>query len=630
MLELYTDSGKEGVRWTAFILEEAIPFVVEFASSTSHSPFFLCTNHNGVFKYICLSSQNTLTISATNPNILSFEVTQLFEMAYVEKIKKSTSEEEIPEEELHPRENVQETDVLPGVQVNDTESATQIYSQTKCNSSLIIKVPDDPPKPLISCAFAEGALGMTLKRRNNGVIYVGNVEENTQAADHNICVGDILWSIGDKVVGNVAINKEGWGELVTFIKQAPRPLGMVFHKISTANKDINESSEEIAKDKNECSSVRSNFSLVDFPSNDTPHSQVPDTPPSLISAPSSSGSLCESEYSQCTTAQSVETSGTGVTETSSVVHVKSQQHEDLSVKQEAQDLVLSTAGEKLSVEHVIMEEISNRLIFKNVAADNSAASSKAKSWRSSILGGSGSSKNSQSERCHPSFQLVVKGRHLVFEGELLLLGRKALWHVKIPKVLFLFNDILLVATPSATSTGTGNKCVVDNIIDLMTCKINCRVSSSHELVSGQIDVEKKPLLWELLYPSSSGSGSMIFLCSSIKEQKQWVDNMTNSICENVVTKNGTSDLGFGWRHQYLLGTMHAAVLQRSEEHVVKLLECYADGEVDDEALEGTDSDGYTPLHYACILRLSKIVQLLQESRFEILRSCNVAFCFSAF
>jgi hypothetical protein len=107
---------------------------------------------------------------------------------------------------------------------------------------------------------------------------------------------------------------------------------------------------------------------------------------------------------------------------------------------------------------------------------------------------------------------------------------------------------------------------------------------------------------------------MVFLCPSQEQQQKWVQHMSHSICEHVITLNGSSSLGVGWRHQYLLGTMHAAVMQRNQALIVNLLESFAAGEIEEEALEGPDEDGYTPLHYACILRLTGIVQLLQESR----------------
>jgi hypothetical protein len=86
MLEI-DDTSREGqtvTRWTSFVLEEAATWTLEFADSTSTSsssgsPFFLCMKHGGLLKYLCLSSEQSLVLSPTNPNLLAFEVIQLFE-----------------------------------------------------------------------------------------------------------------------------------------------------------------------------------------------------------------------------------------------------------------------------------------------------------------------------------------------------------------------------------------------------------------------------------------------------------------------------------------------------------------------------------------------------------------------
>jgi hypothetical protein len=113
---------------------------------------------------------------------------------------------------------------------------------------------------------------------------------------------------------------------------------------------------------------------------------------------------------------------------------------------------------------------------------------------------------------------------------------------------------------------------------------------------------------------------MVFLCPSLDIQQKWVQHLAHCICEHVSVVNGSSDLGIGWRHQYVLGTMHAAVLQRNQPQIINLLESFANGEVEEDALEGADEDGYTPLHYASILRLTGIVRLLQESRCDVILS----------
>eukprot|EP00603_Paraphysomonas_imperforata_P007992 CAMPEP_0114430546 /NCGR_PEP_ID=MMETSP0103-20121206/10098_1 /TAXON_ID=37642 ORGANISM="Paraphysomonas imperforata, Strain PA2" /NCGR_SAMPLE_ID=MMETSP0103 /ASSEMBLY_ACC=CAM_ASM_000201 /LENGTH=1336 /DNA_ID=CAMNT_0001599999 /DNA_START=113 /DNA_END=4123 /DNA_ORIENTATION=- len=794
MLEVEDSAGD--IRWTSFILEEALVFTIEYVDSTDPSIFYLCTKHEGVFKYICLSSDRTLLLSATCPDILSFEVIELFEadsnasedsgeneksdlnattnietntdvqdgvhyagnlmkkgddiigkwkqryfvarnekdnfrIDYYEKeggskkgsidctdmeVMRSTVKDEKFGIVLRPsshedgagsrdssrldsnrrdsgrtdsgrrdsgrsessrskgriyrlkalsaesqdewllvfsracesiyalnNEHVDGDDVPPMEQLDSSDqrppspakltaerlvetSEARTRSRSNSAGSLTIKIPRETranSSSLLTCMFEEGALGMTLKRRTSGVIYIATVEDNTQAASQLLTPGDTLWSIGSKMVGNVAVDKAGWGELVSYIKQTPRPIEMVFQRAPSTTFDAKQEEikqEEAALEKEECSSTRSAYSLVDYPTATPtaaregvkPRPPSPSTPMSLQSMPSmtnSSGSL-----------QSMDTTAT--CSTGGVLVQSTQQNEDTEIPSERsgddklEENEYTGCDEETDIERSIVEDLSKQLIFKNV--DSSPSAPTGKGWRSSILGGRGGGRpKSGKAPTKPSFQLVQDGRRLAFEGQLLLLSKRALWQVKIPKMLYLFNDILIVAVPSASSTGGDNKYVVEQVIELMTCKINCNVSATHEMVDGNIEADKRSHLWELLYPASSGTGSMVFLCPTLDVQQKWVQHMAHCICEHVRDINGSTNLGIGWRHQYVLGTMHAAVLQRKESLVIHLLESFAEGTVEEDALEGADEDGYTPLHYASILRLTGIVRLLQESSADV-------------
>ena len=793
---LMLEDSHGDIRWTSFELEEALVFTVEFTQPDSHSHFYLCTTHEGVLKYVCISPDGHLVLSAnlSSVDMISFEVIELFEAVtsdiesevvspesttasvnnttpsavhttttdtttshespesgtvhyagnlmkkgddilgkwkqryfvarnevdhfridYYEKeggskkgfidctgmeAVKSTAQDEkfglllLPpmdknsgagnrdsgrsmgrkssggriyrlkapsaesqeewlqvftracqggdskasldnergEESVSREQRSPSPALLTAERLSETSLQSPSRTRSRSNSagSLTISIPGDTSvrrlsTSLFTCMFEDGALGMTLKRRTCGVIYIATVEANTQAAKHKLSPGDTLWSIGSKVVGNVAVDKEGWVDLVGYIKQTPRPIEMVFQKMPTTTEGSGQeeaSPEDIAQEKEECSSTRSAYSLVDYPtvtptaSRDgvKPRAPSPSTPMSLQSMPSmtSSGSL-----------QSMDTSTTG-SSGGVIVSQPIQQKEDLETEIEKAELDEQVVEEDKDIERSIVESLSKVLIFKD---SDSTAGPSGKKWRGSILGGSKAKGGKPVAK--PSFQLVKDGRRLAFEGQLSLLSKRALWQVKVPKMLYLFNDLLIVAVPSTTSASSGgdNKYVVEQIIELMTCKINCNVSASHEMVDGNIEPSKRPLLWELLYPASTGTGSMVFLCPSLDIQQKWVQHLAHCICDHVSVVNGSSDLGIGWRHQYVLGTMHAAVLQRNQPQIINLLESFANGEVEEDDLEGADEDGYTPLHYASILRLTGIVRLLQESRCDVILSDNCSAIF---
>ena len=61
----------------------------------------------------------------------------------------------------------------------------------------------------------------------------------------------------------------------------------------------------------------------------------------------------------------------------------------------------------------------------------------------------------------------------------------------------------------------------------------------------------------------------------------------------------------GWRHQFVAGTLHSAVISRDEHKIRDLLSR------DDSAIDTIDDDGYSALHYACMYRCTNAVRLLR-------------------
>jgi ankyrin repeat protein len=75
--------------------------------------------------------------------------------------------------------------------------------------------------------------------------------------------------------------------------------------------------------------------------------------------------------------------------------------------------------------------------------------------------------------------------------------------------------------------------------------------------------------------------------------------------------------GIGWKHQYMMGTMHSAVLTRDVRKVTSLLDRCLAGDLEYADMETQDDEGYTPLHYACLLRLTNITRVLHESNADV-------------
>ena len=63
----------------------------------------------------------------------------------------------------------------------------------------------------------------------------------------------------------------------------------------------------------------------------------------------------------------------------------------------------------------------------------------------------------------------------------------------------------------------------------------------------------------------------------------------------------------------MLGTMHSAVISRDEGKVKELILKCENGQLNQAVIDSLDEDGYSPLHYASILRLPGIVRVLSAS-----------------
>ena len=83
---------------------------------------------------------------------------------------------------------------------------------------------------LVQVIFDDGPLGVTLRRRNNGTVYVHDRVAGSQAMDLDIVNLDELWQVGEHLVAFDKIDSERWTELIEYIKVKERPLLIVFRR----------------------------------------------------------------------------------------------------------------------------------------------------------------------------------------------------------------------------------------------------------------------------------------------------------------------------------------------------------------------------------------------------------------
>jgi ankyrin repeat protein len=212
--------------------------------------------------------------------------------------------------------------------------------------------------------------------------------------------------------------------------------------------------------------------------------------------------------------------------------------------------------------------------------------------------------------------LLIEGRKVLKQGELSVLGKNSLWGSKKyeKRRVILCNDIFIIAIPQG-----GNVAALEYVLDLPTCKIR---SLGHVFgavgeatdpmaegnASGRVSIED--LVFDLIAPPM---GEITFVGDSKEIKDVWVLTIFLAICDNV----GDSERVLGWRHQYMLGTMHSAVICRDEHRIRELIGLCNDGRLSFLSIEQPDEEGYTPLHYACIMRLHTIIDLLHQATADV-------------
>jgi ankyrin repeat protein len=406
----------------------------------------------------------------------------------------------------------------------------------------------------IETFFDEGKLGVTLRRRaDDGIVFVFEVLADSQAVNIDVLPGDELWAVDSSDIGGTPLDQEAWQGLINYIKTSPRPIRLVWKRTMKQ------------------------------------HRPLPVPPASASSdSPSSQKVNPPQQHRMSVTPQTP---------------VEQEQH---------------------SPEYVELKKVLVRLVSKDKESGGGG-----------VLGGlvgvgagnTGSLKKSSAD----PMSLLKEGRRLIKVGDVMVETKSnSIWtkQQNNKRRLILLNDLLLITIPQA-----GNVYSLESIIDLQVCKIKSLgyVFSLHannvpspELANNMAadasssasqdgastgDSNAGDTSFELLWPG----GDIQLFAESHFAKDNWVNCIYLTICDCL--KDGTNHLG--WRHQYLIGTMHSAVLSRNEERVKDLIALCNAGRLDFKAIESYDEEGYTPLHYACMLRLQGIIKLLHEATADV-------------
>lgn len=168
---------------------------------------------------------------------------------------------------------------------------------------------------------------------------------------------------------------------------------------------------------------------------------------------------------------------------------------------------------------------------------------------------------------------------------------------------YLLNEYLLVV-----SVQDDGRLLLEETISLKSCQIKCEdyhgLLDKTTLVTGN-DLNILELMWL--------QGSMTISFKNDDEKNAWASAIFAGICDTV----SDVDRRIGWRHHIRLGTIHSAIVTRD----MALLDAYKErcesGALDYSIFDQQDDEGFTPIHYACIFRITYIVQFLLETGVDV-------------
>lgn len=435
---------------------------------------------------------------------------------------------------------------------------------------------------LVETLFDEGSLGVVLRRRqDDGLAFIADINQDSQAKDRDVRINDELWSIEDLTLGEQFLDKATWDGLVELIKSSSRPVKLVWRRRRFAHGDRVVYEAEQSTDA-------------------VGHIAAPDETP-----PTGEAGTGELDEEDAAALSCIPDSSYGTID--DAAHPSPTQGVSPSIE--------GTSSPKIttpSSDYVLLQSLLGCLKRRDASDKSKVSSSKA-------------------SRSSDYMYLLSEERSVLKRGDLFVPSSGSLWSKGYSKRhVILLSDMLIVTTPIVASTifkpmlhssaSQEQFYAVDHIVDLQVCKLrsDAELFGGGESTAGGSDHVANSIkqsddgekFFQMLWPG----GLLQFVAESREHKEVWVVHLFVAICSRVEVEARV----LGWRHQYLLGTMHAAVLSRDEMRVRELVALCELGDLEFSAcIDAVDEDGYTPLHYACMLRMTGIIRALHEATADV-------------
>ena len=421
---------------------------------------------------------------------------------------------------------------------------------------------------MIHVIFGDGPLGVTLRRHNNGTVFVYGIVAGTQAENLDIEVNDELWSVGDSAIEDTPLDKDAWDGLVQYIKHASRPL-----KSTWVRKQTKANSYDNDGDDRHCRSPKVARPSFASPADAQQHHHDVDSENDDDDDEDDDDDDVEEEISLA-----IDLHAATSTSTQSV----DDNPQDLGTSPSTRQSAASPTSEVADCDPDLID-LANRLVLKDKE-------------QGGVAGVFSSFRRQPKTNDTTAASLFIKeGRKIVKSGELTTTskGAIALFNAQSKLNFFLLTDILVVGTEKAVS---GKKMYqVEDVIDLQACKIESDDGESAQ--------------FQVIWPG----GTIHVSAKSAAEKAAWSGAIVETICGLKSRDTLGSHRSVGWKHQFVSGTLHAAVISRDEGKVRDILA----RQTDDSVVDMVDEDGYSALHYGCIYRSPGCVRLLRGAGADV-------------
>jgi len=532
-----------------------------------------------------------------------------------------------------------------------------------------------PDSAYFTAVFIQGPLGITFHRApSSDYVYVKDIVPGSQASKSDILINDRLWAIDEVVIGTKVVTKETWSGYLAEIKERPRPLPLVFRRVLLVD-DEEESTLQALGD----TQTRTNGNGIGNVSGDY-------TAPDDISANASDS---DSEAAAVRRACSSDLPGT-LDNNAELILLNEIRVIASKIIMNSKSIELVTSAATFAnngsgaggIRKCTKTGAGNQNIimdFLCVSGRTLEHEGEVGVYRSTgipakpIPGTSGTG-----AAAGTAMGSIMSGITSIFGSAALANPAVAMLTTRSPiggrRYVHVFNDLLLISLLEEVPAPVAGlppivRYQLETIVDVPTCKLRRGEHSSPDMLTSlfvpRFTPEPPPLpqstagLMADFYGTGSGSGSahagdgpesesesgpvyktqllellhpagvLFMVCKSMTVRDRWCRVLFKSIMGCMLVQYSgisSASLPLGWHHQYILGTVHSAVIMRDDARIEELLDqCELDaalsvgeggiGELDGSVaamLEEPDVDGYAPLHYASMLRQTSTIKLLLD------------------